>query len=463
MKVPENIFGSYDIRAIYPDEVNEDNLYQIAQAILHFYQKKLDKINVTVVTGKDMRLSVPKLYPVLKRALIDGGANVIDVGLVSTPSFYFSVLHLKADTGIQLTASHNPPEYTGLKMVMRDGDKIIKIGKPTGILDIKQYALDNVSLSNDGGSESKHEGIIKEEIEFAFKHIDPCSIKPLKVVADPANAMAITYLEPLFKRLPCKLIKMNFELDGTFPAHQPNPLLFHTLDDIRECINREGADLGIAFDGDGDRMFFIDENSEIVTGAQSTALVARELLKRYPNSTILYDIRYTMTPKAVVEENGGRSVITKVGHAFITKALHDNDGLYGGESSEHNFFKWTGGGESQMIMLLIILKAISDSGKSLSELVNEIVRSYESGEYNYETTEASKIIDELKDKYSDANISNLDGIAIEYDDWRFNVRLSNTEPLMRLNLEAKSENLMNRKLKEVQKFILEHNAKPKNH
>jgi phosphomannomutase len=293
--------------------------------------------------------------------------------------------------------------------------------------------------------------------------VDPKNFKPVKVVADPANAMAITYLEPLFEKLPGVLIKMNFQLDGTFPAHQPDPLVFENLRDLQKRVVDEDADLGLAPDGDGDRMFFIDEKGQVVTGAQSTALVARELLREFPGATILHDIRYTMTPRAIIEENGGKVVMTKVGHAYITKDLNTYDGIYGGESSAHNFFKWTGGAESQLIMILLVMKIMSESGKKLSALVAEIRRSYESGEHNYQADNARQILNDLKSKYPDGELSELDGIAITYPDWRFNVRTSNTEPLMRLNLEATREDLMKEKLNELQTLLFANGAKAHEH
>lgn len=463
MKIPDHIFKGYDIRAIVPDEMNKDNIYQIAQAILYFYQTKLGKTDIKIVTGRDMRLTSPKLYPVLIKALVDGGATVIDTGLVSTPTYYFAVIHLRADAGIQLTASHNPPEYNGLKMVMRDGDTISKIGKTSGILEIRKYAQDGVKVMNPGGQVEKVDNIVEKEIESALEIVDASTIKPLRIVADAANAMAITYLKPLFKKLPCELIEMNFELDGTFPAHQPDPLIFETLKDLQKRVRKEKADIGLAPDGDGDRLFFIDEKGQIVTGAESTALVARELLKRFPGETILYDVRYVMTPRSIIKDAGGESVVTPVGHAFITSMLAEHNGLYGGESSEHNFFRWTGNAESPMLMILLMLDIISASDKPLSELVAEVRRSYESGEFNYTTNESRHIIELLKEVYKDAKQIDVDGISIEYKDWRFNVRTSNTEPLMRLNLEAKSKALLREKLKEVQGIIERQGAEHKKH
>ncbi len=460
MEIPGHIFKGYDIRGRVPEELSADNLYPIAQAILRFYQGRCKRKDVRIVAGHDMRTSAPDLYPRLKQALIDGGAQIQDVGLVSTPTLYFAVLHLQAHGGVQLTASHNPPDYNGIKMVLRDGPRITKIGKPTGILEIRKYAGDGAVLSEAGGREEAVAGTVEEEIAFAFSRVDPGHLKPLKVVADPANAMAITYLGPLFDKLPGELIRMNFELDGTFPAHQPDPLVFKNLDALRRRVIEEGADFGLAPDGDGDRMFFIDERGQVVTGAQSTALVARELLKSHPGATILYDIRYTMTPRAIIAEHGGRSIVTPVGHAYITRELNAHGGLYGGESSEHNFFQWTGGAESPLIMILLMMKILSQSGKTLSELVSEIRRSFESGEHNFKTDKAGSILADLKETYRAGELSELDGVAVEFPDWRFNVRTSNTEPLLRLNLEARSETLMQAKLRELKALLATHGAQP---
>lgn len=451
--IPSNIFKSYDIRGIVPEEMNEHNIYQITQAILHFFEEKSGKKDMTIVTGRDMRTSAPTLYPILKKALTDAGCTVVDIGLVSTPTFYFAVLHLKGDAGVQLTASHNPSNYNGIKIVMRDGDKIMKIGGDTGMNDIKQYALDGVQLETKEGQEKQVEEIVKEELKNAYKIVSPSEIKPLKVVADAANAMASTYIEPLFDDVPGELIKMNFDLDGTFPAHQPDPLVFENYKELMKKVVEEKADLGIAPDGDGDRIFFVDEKGKMIPASMITALVARELLKKYPGERILYDIRYVMTPRQIIKESGGVSSITRVGHAYITKQLHEEGGIFGGESSGHMFLRATGGAESQAAIILIVLKAISDANKPLSKIIEDIRRSYESGEYNFKTDKAKIILDALKEKYKDGELSTLDGISIDYGDWRFNVRTSNTEPLMRLNLEAKTEVLVTKKLQEVKSFM----------
>jgi phosphomannomutase len=246
---------------------------------------------------------------------------------------------------------------------------------------------------------------------------------------------------------------MNFELDGTFPSHQPDPLVFENYAELMKRVVDEKADLGIAPDGDGDRIFFVDEKGEMIPASMITALVARELLKKYPGERILYDIRYVMTPRQIIKENGGTSSITRVGHAFITKQLHEEGGIFGGESSGHMFLRATGGAESQATIILIVLKAISDANKPLSEIIEEIRRSYESGEFNFKTNAAAHVLDELKKRYADAQISLLDGVSIEYPTWRFNVRTSNTEPLMRLNVEAETKLEMEGKRDELIAFI----------
>jgi phosphomannomutase len=421
MNIDPKIFKSYDIRGTVPEQINEENIYQITQSVLHFIQTKLGKKNISIAVGRDMRLSAPTLYPIFKKALVEGGARIIDNGLVATPTFYFSVLHLKTDAGIQLTASHNPPQYNGMKMVIRDGDTLSKIGGGAGMEEIKQFALDGVVVKEDGGGETAHEGIGEEEVQHAFKLISPDGIKPLKIVADPANAMASTYIETLFKHIPGELIKMNFELDGSFPAHQPDPLVFANLKDLQKKVIEEKADLGLAPDGDGDRMFFVDEKGQIIPASFITALVAKHLLQKNPGETILYDIRYIITAKKIITEYGGKSDITRVGHAFITRMMGETGAIFGGESSGHYFFRHTGNTESQVPIILIVLQAISESGKPLSEVIEKLRRSFESGEFNFKTENALPILDKMKKMFSDAQISTLDGVSIEYPTWRCNV------------------------------------------
>lgn len=453
MKLEPSIFKSYDIRGIYPDEISEENIKSITFAILKFYQDSIGKIDIRVVIGRDMRLSSPKLFPLMKEALLSGGAKVLDIGLAATPTYYFAVIDLKPDAGIQMTASHNPANYNGLKLVIRREKRIIKIGSGSGMEQIKELALKGTVVANKGGSSEPVAGMVEKEVEKAFEEINGSEIAPLKVVADAANAMAATYISSLFSRLKCNLIKMNFELDGSFPAHEADPMVFSNYSDLCKRVVVEKAALGIAPDGDGDRVFFVDEKGEMISGSLITALVAREILKLHKGEKILFDIRYTMTPKAIIEESGGRPGITKVGHAFITRQLQEENAIFGGESSGHMFFRSTGGAESQVLVILMVLKALSEAGKPFSEVIKELRRSFESGEYNFKAENPDNIIAALKQKYHDGKLSTLDGIAIEYSDWRFSIRTSNTEALLRLNLEARSEALMAEKVAQIKQFI----------
>lgn len=456
--IDPKIFKAYDIRGLYPEQINEENAIPITKAIYQFFADKLGKPNYTIAVGRDMRLSSPDISEAVIKTFTELGANVVNLGLVSTPTFYFAIFNENYDAGIQITASHNPKQYNGLKFVMRGPKGLIKIGKPTGMEDIKQMVADalNVPNAQTPGTVTNKENVADEEVDFVLNEVGNPQIKQFKIVADPANAMAILYLEALFKKVPADLIKMNFELDGTFPSHQADPLQAETLIDLQARVKKENADLGLAPDGDGDRLFFIDEHAEIVPPSIITALVAKEMLKKHPGERILFDIRYILTPQKIVEESGGISGITKVGHAFITEELNKNGGVFAGESSSHYFFKATGNSESQLLIIMTILKLLSESGKTLSQLAEEVRRSYESGEVNFEVTNAKEIMEALKEQYKDGELSELDGIAISYPDWRFSVRTSNTEPLLRLNEEALTKEQMEEKKEELVTFIKSH-------
>lgn len=461
MQIPESIFKSYDIRGIYPEQLNEDNAKIIAASIFKFFQSKLNKSEgIKILIGYDCRTSSPAISQAVIRTLVNLGANISDAGVVSTPTFYFAVSNLGFDGGIQITASHNPKEYNGMKFVIVTESGIIKIGKSTGMDEIKRVSLelaekDNLEESDKKGSLTKLENLVEKEFENAFKVAGEPKIKEFKVVADPANAMGATYIEEIFKHIPGQLIKMNFELDGNFPAHQPDPLQMENLVDLQKRVIEEGADLGLAPDGDGDRIMFIDEKGGLVSPAIITAMVASQLLKNNPGGKILFDIRYILTPKRIVEEYGGQTLITKVGHAFITEAMQKEGGLFAGESSGHYYFKATGGAESAVIVILIILELMSQTNKKLSELSEDFKRSKESGEINFKVSNAKEIIEILKEKFSDGELNELDGIAVDYPDWRFSVRTSNTEPLLRLNVEEEIVNAKDRH-NDLVKIIKEH-------
>lgn len=455
---PEKIFKSYDIRGIYPQEINEDFAVPITKAIFKIISDhKKDKGEIIVAVGRDMRLSSPAIFELVSKTLVEVGAHVIDLGIVSTPTFYFAVFKNKYDGGIQITASHNPKEYNGIKIVRMTSHGLIKIGKNTGMEDIKKMSIGGVAIKSTGtGRITRKEGVVKEEVENALKIAGNPKIKKFKLVADAANALGALYIEELFKHIPGDLIKMNFELDGTFPAHQADPLQHETLKDLQKRVVEKGADLGLAPDGDGDRLFFIDEKGQIVPPSIITALVARELLKKHKGGTILADIRYIMTPKKIVEELGGTFVITKVGHAFITEKLHETGGIFAGESSAHYYFRETGNAESQLPVILMVLKVMTYEGKPLSEIIENLKRSHESGEFNFRVKNAPEIIDIIKKEFSDGEVSELDGVSVSYADWRLSLRSSNTEPLLRLNIEVDIEGEVEEKKKRILKLIEKH-------
>lgn len=456
MTITPGIFKSYDIRGLYPRELNEENTYKIVKAIYAFLVKKSTKQGpLMIVVGRDMRTSSPSLSLKIIEALVDSGAHVIDIGLVATPTMYFSVFHYKYDAGIQLTASHNPKDYNGLKVVIRGENGLIKIGKNTGMDDIKKMSLSEESIEGAQGSVEEKKGVLEEEVKNAITLADKPKIKKYKIVADPANAMGALYIDALFEKIPSDLIRMNFTLDGTFPAHQADPLQIDTLLDLQKKVLEERADVGLAPDGDGDRLFFIDEKGQIVPPSVVTGIVAREMLQKYPGERILFDIRYIFTPKKIVEENGGKYTITRVGHAFITEELNKNGGIFAGESSAHYFFRDNGNAESQLPIIITVLSVMSREGKTLSQLVDEVRRSYESGEKNFEVSNANEILDALRKKFSDGKLSTLDGIAIEYPEWRFSVRTSNTEPLLRLNVETYEKALLEEKTTSLIELIKE--------
>lgn len=453
--VAPHIFKGYDIRAVYPDDINEENIVPIVKAIYTFLTRGNEEKNTfTLVVGTDMRISSPSLTKVAIKTLLDLGAQIIDIGIVSTPTFYFAVSHYGYDAGIQITASHNPKEWNGIKIVKKGNRGLIKIGKPTGIEEIREMAIKGESIDPQaGGSVTKKDGIIEKEVENALKIVGNPIIKEFKIVADAANAMGSQYINALFKKVSADLVRMNFELDGTFPSHQPDPLQSETLVGLQKKVVEEKADLGLAPDGDGDRLFFIDEKGNVIPPTIITSIVAKDLLSNNPGERILVDIRYILTPVKIIGESGGKAIITKVGHAYITEELNKNGGIFAGESSGHYFFKDTGNAESQIPIILTILKVLTKENIPFSKLVNKYRRSFESGEINFKVSNAKDILEAAKERYKDGQIVTMDGVAVSFPSWRLSLRTSNTEPLLRLNVESYSKEEMAQKRDELVGFV----------
>ncbi|MDO8497675.1 MAG: phosphomannomutase/phosphoglucomutase [bacterium] len=456
--INSSIFKAYDIRGIYGKDIDEDGIEQISKAIYTFFVKKLGKQDLKIVLGCDMRISTPSLFERSKKTFAEAGATVIDVGLVATPTLYFASLHYDYDGGVMITASHNPKEYNGLKFVVRQGNKLLKIGKESGMEEVKNIALQKQFLPlKASGKIIKRENVVKDEIEKSLSHFDFSKMKKLKIIIDSANGMGILYLNEIFKHIPADIIRMNEKLDGTFPAHEANPLKFETLKDIQKKIVEEKADLGIAPDADGDRIFFLDEKGQIIPAAMTTSIIADQVLEKNPGELILVDIRYIRNVQKVVKDRGGKISISKVGHALITKQMADEDGIFAGESSGHYFFRETGYAENSGMVVLYVLNAMNRENKPLSEIVRKYHSSPESGEVNFELSKGTNVkalLSDIEKGYTDGESSWLDGLSVTYPDWRFNIRTSNTEPLMRLNVEAANDSLVKEKFEELKKKIM---------
>lgn len=468
--IDPSIFKAYDIRAIYPDSLNEEVMEDVVRSIYTYISQLKSNKNITVVLGHDMRTHSPSLFQMAKDTLVKSGATVIDIGLLPTPSMYYTVLTYQYDAGIMISASHNPKEYNGVKMVIREGNTLVKIGKTTGMAEIKDIAMNKKfsEYTNDGKVEEK-KGIMEEEITSVFKAVHPGEVDHIKVVADPANAMGILPLKELFnkngyERVHAEFIPMNFELDGTFPAHQADPLQHKTLRDLQERVKTEQADLGITTDGDADRVMFVDEKGEIIPATLITALVVGEILKDFPKERILVDIRYTRNVEDIVKKLGGTLGYTKIGHALITEQLNKEKAIFAGESSGHYYFRETGGCESTMRIILYVLRVMGREKKPISEILKDVTTSVESGEFNFELPESvssADITEKIKNEYKDGELNTLDGIAITYPEWRMSIRTSNTEPLLRLNIEGKTADLVRSKVVELRQKIEETGAQIK--
>ena len=441
------VFKAYDVRGVYPDELDEDGAYAIGRAYVQQFEPR------RIAVGRDMRLSSPQMAAAVIRGAADEGAEVLDVGLVGTEMVYFAVGELELDGGIMITASHNPKEYTGMKIVRRGA---LPVGGESGLLDVRDRAL-AIDDRKGGGEERVREGDIwPQYVERVLSFIDVSSLRPLKVVIDAANGMAGLMLPPILERLPMvEAVRCYFEPDGTFPNHEPNPLLPENREFIVGKTLEERADLGVAFDGDADRCFFVDDSGEFVPGDFATALLAELVLEKEPGAKIIYDVRASWSVPETIERAGGVPLINRVGHAYIKHRMRKDDAAFGGEVSGHYYFRGFSQADSGVVPFLLMLELISKKGRKLSEVLEPFrSRYFITGELNTPVSDVALKLQELKERYaSEGKVSHLDGISVDAHDWHFNVRPSNTEPLLRLNLEARSEELMKRKRDEVLDLI----------
>ena len=433
MQIDKTIFKAYDIRGTYPDQINANIYRAIGTAVGNVLSAK------TAVVGHDMRNSSPELADALIKGLLAAGVDVVDVGLASTDSLYFAVGKYGYDCGAMVTASHNPSKYNGLKISKKGAEPLSSEGELAEILKIVQ--TDAMKNAAKPGTLSKRD-IIGDFIDHALSFIDLKTIKPYKIVADAGNGMAGLIVPQLFKKLPGELIPMYFELDGSFPNHPASPIEPENIADLRKRVIAEKADFGVAFDGDADRMFLVDENAKPLGGDMVTAMVARSMLTKNPGAKIIYNLICSKAVPKVITDNGGVPIRTRVGHAFIKALMKENNAIFGGEHSGHFYFRDNWFADSGLIAFVVCLELLSKSSKKLSELVASFDTNSRSGEINSRVSDIKAKLQELEKAFPDAKIDKLDGVTIDCGDYWFNVRPSNTEPLLRLNLEAETETLM---------------------
>jgi phosphomannomutase len=433
---PPGIFKAYDIRGLYGEEMDETTAHAIGRAFARVLARLRGKEpgELRVGLGRDMRLTSPAMAAELRDGLIFEGVTVLDAGMVATEMLYYLVGSRQLDGGAMVTASHNPKAYTGVKLV-REG--ALPLSGDAGIGDVRAEVEGGLGHAPGGGSLEEVD-IWEEFRSHALAFVDPSNVKPMKVVVDGGNGMSGPMVGPLLEGLGLDLDQMYFEPNGEFPDHEPNPLLPENRQLIIERIRGVGADLGIAWDGDADRCFFIDGNGEFCDGDFICALLARSLLRKNPGATILYDPRSSRAVPDLVAAEGGRSDLSRVGHAFFKARMREEGAVFGGEVSGHYYFRDFWNADSGTIPALLMLELISLDGRSIAELMEEFrSRYFISGEINSEVADQAAKMAEIAERYSDgAKLTRLDGISVDYPDWHFNVRPSNTEPLLRLNLES---------------------------
>src|SRR6478752_10517124 len=441
------VFKAYDVRGLYLSELDEEGAYAIGRAYVEQFEPRC------IAVGRDMRLSSPTMARAVIEGAADAGADVLDVGMVGTEMVYFTVGALELDGGIMVTASHNPKEYTGMKIVRRGA---LPVGGDSGLMEIRARAA---SLEDRSEGQSlarvRQEDIWPRWVDAVLSFIDVDAVKPLRIVIDAANGMAGVMLPPVLDRLPIDVVRCFFEPDGTFPNHEPNPLLPENREFIIAKLREEHADIGVAFDGDADRCFFLDDTGEFVPGDFVTALLAESIVQRDPGAKILYDVRASWAVPETIERAGGIPLVNRVGHAFFKHRMREEGAVFGGEVSGHYYFRDFSQADSGVIPFLLMLELISKRGQKLSELLTAYrARYFITGELNTPVPDVALKLQELKERFGQEGIvSHLDGLSVDAPDWHKNVRPSNTEPLLRLNLEALSPELMERKRDEVLEVI----------
>ncbi len=444
MPITIDCFKAYDIRGQIPSQLNPDVAYRIGNATVEYLKAK------KIVVGRDIRLSSQELTDAVCQGITDAGCEVLDIGLGGTEMVYFGTSHLGADGGIMVTASHNPADYNGLKIVREEARPI---SGDTGLQDIRRLAEKDERLLNEAKGERRERSIFDDYIAHLLTYIDLDTLKPLKLVVNPGNGGAAIAMDGLESKLPFELIKVNYEPDGTFPNGIPNPMILENQSVTAEAVVESGADMGIAWDGDFDRCFFFDEKGGFIEGYYVVGLLADSILQKNPGASIIHDPRLTWNTLDIVADAGGEAVQSKSGHSFIKEKMREVDGIYGGEMSAHHYFREFSYADSGMIPWLLVAELVSVTGKSLCELVGERQAKFPaSGEINREVADAEQTLETLHARYAPEalEVDDLDGYCFEFAEWRFNIRMSNTEPVVRLNVESRGDQaLMEAKTAEV--------------
>lgn len=440
-------FKAYDIRGKVPGDLNTDLAYKVGKSVVKYLNAK------KILIGRDVRKSSPELAEALTKGITENGADVYDLGLCGTEMIYFGTPHFDADAGVMITASHNPPEYNGLKFVKKGA---VPMGYQSGLSDVEKMVL-----SGDYEIEGVEEGKVKQIdlmddfINNLDQFYDAKKINDFKVVVNAGNGCIGPALDKIEPKLPIKMVKVFHEPDSNFPNGVPNPLLPENRQSTIDALKESKADLGVAWDGDYDRCFFFDEKGNFIEGYYIVGLLAKSILKKNPGENIVHDPRLTWNTIKEVEAAGGKAVESVSGHAFIKQKMREVNAIYGGEMSAHHYFRDNYYSDSGIIPFLLILQLMSEENKTLGQLVKEMVAAYPcSGEINTKLENPAAKLEEIKKKYSDGKMDMIDGVSVEYDNWRFNVRLSNTEPLIRLNVESKGDRkLMEEKTEELLNLI----------
>jgi len=439
--IDPSIFRDYDIRAVAGKQLNEEGLIRITQAIIKLFNPK------TVQIGHDMRVTSPKFHQLVIDTFINSGINVFDLGLLSTDMLFFAAGIYDEDLSITISASHNPPEYNGIKMAKKGAQPVNEI------LKIRDIALsdEDLSIKADKKGNLEKRNIMQGWINHLLKFVDMTKMKSFNVVSDTGNGMAGYYLPTLEEKMPWKVTRLFYDLDGTFPNHVPSPIEEKNRIDCTNKVKEINADFGLVFDGDGDRVFMIDEKGRTLSGTIMTAIIAENILKNKPGATILYNAIVGRVVPEIIEKCGGKSIRVRVGYTLIKKAMRENDADFCGEHSGHYFFKENFFADSAIIAALLVSELMSIKNKKLSELYDEYNKYFDSGEVNFVVDDKEKVMKAIENEYRDSakSIDWLDGVSVWFDDFWFNVRPSNTEPLLRLNIEANTSTVLEEKVEEL--------------